>query len=207
MHSAKGLTGPLILLAAAAALAQDRPLASLPEKEARRTLTSTRVQGQVGGSLDLRVRGTDRSYNYKLRATWITPEVAEAAGRLLMTDRGLAEAQAREVIRAVAAAGWLILVEIDPREGSGVIPNDWLSRFGQAGSDRKVVGRVLAPEGAWKSLLSAFPRDYAWDLFLVEFPRQLEDGAPVFAQPGPDAELIVRIRDKQGRVRWKSATP
>ena len=38
-----------------------------------------RVNGKVGSSWGLRVTHTDHAVNYKLRATWLTPEVIRAA--------------------------------------------------------------------------------------------------------------------------------
>ena len=42
------------------------------ERESRRIIDSMRKNGQIGGSWDLQIKSTDRSYNYKLRATWLT---------------------------------------------------------------------------------------------------------------------------------------
>ena len=36
----------------------------------------------MGGWLDTRILSTEHSYNYKLRATWLTPEVIRATARL-----------------------------------------------------------------------------------------------------------------------------
>ncbi|HWQ92852.1 MAG TPA: hypothetical protein VN673_14340, partial [Clostridia bacterium] len=114
------------------------------------------------------------------------------------------ESDAQGVFHAVAdREAWLVLVELDPREGSGVIPSDWLARFGAGGKQGlAVVGRQIGAEGVWKPLLSAFPRDYSYDAFLLEFSRTFE-GAPVLRPADAEAELLVRIHNKQGHVRWK----
>ena len=39
-------------------------------------------KGRVGGAFDMRVLKTDRAYNYKLAATWLTPDVIRATARL-----------------------------------------------------------------------------------------------------------------------------
>jgi hypothetical protein len=195
----------VLLFAAALAFGQDaHSLASITERQARTTVSSMRVQGQVGGSLDFRVTSTDRSYNYKLRATWITPAVATAAARLLMLTKGYTETQAEEVIKAVASAeSWMVLVELDPREGSGVIPNDWLARFGAKGrNELQAVGHQVPVEGIWRSLAAGFPRDYSYDVFLLKFPRDVES-VPVLRPSDTEAELVVRIFNKQGHVRWR----
>jgi len=158
----------------------------LTEKQARQKIASSRKNGQVGGSFDLRVTSTDRSYNYKLRATWITSEVAGAAARILMLARGLSAEQALAAIPPLDSNKTYVLVEIDPREGSGVIPRNWTAQFKQA------PGTVLA-DTEWRDFLSAFPRDYAYDIFLLAFP----------ASSTGEAELTVRIYDKVGRVQWQ----
>jgi hypothetical protein len=193
------------LLAVTVAFGQNAPsLAPVTEKQAHQAIGSMRVQGRVGGGLDLRVTATDRSYNYKLRATWITSKAAVAAARILELSKGLTQAEAKEVVRQTAEPdSWLILVELDPREGSGVIPKDWSARFGPAGRETaQVTGRRIGREGAWGTLVSAFPRDYSYDVFLLAFPRTAE-GAPVLRPSDAEAELAVRIYNKQGSVRWK----
>ena len=52
------------------------------EKQAVVTGKMMRSGGRVGGWLDTRILSTERSYNYKLRATWLTPEVIRATARL-----------------------------------------------------------------------------------------------------------------------------
>ena len=54
-----------------------------------------RVNGQVGGSFDFRIRNTERSYNYKLRATWFTPEMVRASARYWQLRERLSEEQTR----------------------------------------------------------------------------------------------------------------
>lgn len=65
-----------ILAAVSAALirlASAQDCLSCDAKRAATVGRSMRVNGQVGGA-DWRVVSTDRSYNYKLRATWLTPD-------------------------------------------------------------------------------------------------------------------------------------
>ena len=40
-------------------------------------------KGRVGGVFDTRILKTERAYNYKLAATWLTPDVIRATARLL----------------------------------------------------------------------------------------------------------------------------
>jgi hypothetical protein len=84
----------------------------------------------------------ERSCNYKLRATWLTPEVIRATAQLAGIRRGLSDAQAEAMLaEAEAAGGTVVLVEIDPREGSGVIPNDWTATL--TGAARNAPARGL----------------------------------------------------------------
>jgi len=50
--------------------------------EAQRIGRSFREDGRVGGALDFRIVNTDRAYNYKLRATWLTDQVIRASAHL-----------------------------------------------------------------------------------------------------------------------------
>ena len=45
------------------------------------------AKGRVGGLFDTRILKTERSDNYKLAATWITPDVVRAVARLLQLQR------------------------------------------------------------------------------------------------------------------------
>lgn len=166
-----------------------------------------RVTGQVGKSLDLRVIRTDRSYNYKLRATWLTPEVIRASARLAQLAEGLtAEETRRLVAEAEEVPGTVILVEVDPREGSGVIPSNWTARLQPAGQDapspRGVTGRNMPALREVRALAGTERRDYAYDIFWIVFPLRTAEGEPLFSPNDQEAELVVRIYDKVGRVRW-----
>lgn len=178
------------------------------EKEARQIIKSMRVNGQVGGSWDLRVTSTDRSYNYKLRATWLTPQVLQAAGRLLEITKDMPRAEVQRILQEVDLAGaYYVLVELDPREGSGVIPKDWLARFGPKGmEERQVAGQVTPYQGSWKTLLSVFPRDYSYDTFVVKFPTTVREDVKVLDTSDAEAELLVRIYNKTGRVKWRTTS-
>jgi hypothetical protein len=89
-----------------------------------------RKDGRVGGYFDLRVKSTNKSYNFKLRATWLTPEVIRAGARLIQLKESPSDEEARRLVGAVEAdADTIVLVELDPREGSGVIPLDWSAQL------------------------------------------------------------------------------
>lgn len=55
-----------------------------------------------------------------------TPDMIRATARLMQLQNRLPEDDTRALVAEGEAAGQTVgLVEIDPREGSGVIPNDW----------------------------------------------------------------------------------
>jgi hypothetical protein len=165
-----------------------------------------RVNGEVGRSLDLRVISTDRSINYKLRATWMTPDAIRACARLEQLNKRLSDDEAlRFVGEAERAGDTVILVELDPREGSGVIPRDWtatLSARPQPGAAPRVSRGTSIPALREMPALRGFGRrDYAYELFWVVFSLQADDGKLLFGNDR-EAELLVRIYDKVGRVHW-----
>ena len=195
-----------LLLAATLTGAEDDFL-GWDARQAKAIALATRVNGQAGKSLDFRVTGTDRSYNYKLRATWMTPQVIRAVARLQQFAKALTGEETRKLVTEAEAAGEIvILVEIDPRVGSGVIPNDWVAllgtRTGQAAASRAVRGVSNPKLRGLPALAGGAPRDYSYEMFWVVFPAKGEDGQPLFSAADKEAELSVRIHGKEGKVRW-----
>ena len=163
-----------------------------------------RVNGQVGGSFDFRIRNTERSYNYKLRATWFTPEMVRASARYWQLRERLSEEQTRALVAEAEAAGdTVIMVELDPREGSGIIPSDWLAIFRGKGSSIEAKGTVVPTLRSVKALAGTVQRDYAYDVFWVTFPLVDEKRQAILPDSASEAELIVTIYDKQGKVTWQ----
>jgi hypothetical protein len=193
----------LVLVLPALAEFNDALYKSVSEKQARNLINSARVNGRVGGAFDLRVTSTDRSFNYKLRATWITQDVASALARVLVAAKGVPEEKALSVLRALDDDDWYyFFVELDPREGSGVIPKDWVARFGSpAEPGRAVVGEILPETEIWNLIASAFPRDYAYDVFLVRVAKKTGDRRTL-ENTDSKAELTVGIYNKVGHVHW-----
>lgn len=172
-------------------------------EEAESVGKSMRVNGRVGGRFDTRILKTDRAYNYKLRATWLTPDVIRASARIEQLRSRLSDEQTRALVAEAEAVGHtVILVEIDPREGSGVIPLDWRAALQakdwKPGMPESVVG-VSAPQlKLVKALAGVVRRDYSYDVFWVVFPLLDDKGVPVFSNAIRDVELVVGILDKQG---------
>lgn len=177
-------------------------------KQATTIANAERVSGQVGGSLDLRVIATDRSYNYKLRATWMTPDVIRAVARIQQITRGLSEEETRRLVADAEIPGnTIVMIELHGREGSGVIPSNWVATLGAqtAASEPSpnVVGRNTPGLRDRPALCGAERRDYAYDVFWMVFPLQSDNGVPIFRPEDQNAELTVRIYEKVGHVHWK----
>jgi len=198
----------MVIACVAPARAQDtaaRPAyLSWSAAEAERIGKSTRVDGRVGGAFDLRVVHTERSYNYKLRATWLTKDVIQATARLQQLSERLTDSQTEELVQEATAAGEVVfMVEVDPREGSGVIPNDWSAFLGPFGTDMSVARGANTPAlEKVKALRGVYRRDYDYDQFWVVFPLKTTEGAPLFPGGVAQATLTVRISGKEGRVSF-----
>lgn len=166
-----------------------------------------RATGRVGGFFDFRVKSTNKSYNYKLRATWLTPDVIRATARLEQLRNRLSDEETRRLVVGAEGAGdTVVLVEIDPREGSGVIPRDWsalLQPKGLAAEGSRVVHGVDSPRlRDLPALRGVERRDYSYDQFWMVFPLRLNSGEPVFTESDHEAEIVVRIHEKEGRASW-----
>jgi hypothetical protein len=165
------------------------------------------VRGRVGGLFDTRLLKTERSTNYKLAATWMTPDVVRATARMLQLSQRLTDDEARALVAEADAAGdTVVMVEIDPREGSGVIPNDWNAFMQPVLADGKA-GRAVRGQNTptlrdVKALAGTLRRNYDYDRFWVVFPLTHQDGTPVFPTDSTAGELVVRIHDREGRVKW-----
>jgi hypothetical protein len=196
-----------LALAGCLAAADDAYL-TLTARQAAAVANAQRLSGQVGSGLDLRVIATDRSINYKLRATWMTPEAIRAVARLQQIARGLSDEETRKLVAAAESRGdTVFMIELHGREGSGVIPSDWRAVLGPAGAGvdlkRSVWGKNSPSLRDLPALSGAARRDYAYDVFWMAFPMQTESGAALFGAADGDAELTVRIYEKVGRLHWK----
>lgn len=208
------MTRPVIALLASLCLAGvvvARQPASAPASEAYLSWSAKEAQaigdrayarGRVGGLFDGRILKTERAYNYKLAATVLSSSVIRATARLLQLRSRLTPEQTRELVaEADGAGGVVVMVEIDPREGSGVIPLDWEAFLQPEGQSADVVKGVNTPElRNVKALAGVLRRNYDYDRFWVVFPDHAE---AKYLVPGVEnIELVVRIHDKEGRVQW-----
>ncbi len=177
------------------------------------TAQSTYQDGKVGSrvllawtGIDTRVLKKERAQNYKLRATWFTPEVIRASARYAQLRSRLSDDETRKlVVDAENAGDTVIMVEIDPNQGSGVIPPDWeafLQPSGATSQDATVRGTENQHLRNTRALQGVRQRNYDYDRFWVVFPLQTANGEPLIAPGTAEVELIVRIYNREGTVRW-----
>jgi hypothetical protein len=176
-----------------------------PAAQAQSIGESAYKRGRVGGLFDGRLLKTERAYNYKLAATLFSRSVIRASARVLQLRSRLTPEQTRNLVtEAETTGGTVVMIEIDPREGSGVIPSEWQAFLQPKGQAAAAVAGVNTPAlRTVKALAGVQRRNYDYDRFWMVFPG----GADVaYAKPTvPDIELVVRIHDQEGRVEWPAA--
>jgi len=176
-------------------------------RDATDIVANMRRTDSVGNRMSFRGLKTDRAINYKLRATWLTPDVIRATARAIQLDERLSPADTRRLIEeAETAADAVFLVEIDPNEGSGIIPLDWTAILQPRGLPRGEAGAargVLTPKlREVRALGGLFKRDYAYDAFWVAFRLTPEERTALFGPAVTEVELIVSIQGREGIVSW-----
>ena len=163
-----------------------------------------RVTGRVGGFWGIRGLHTERAMNYELRVTWLTPDVIRASARLRqLRDRATRDDAMAWVRDAEGLADTIVMIELDPREGSGVIPLDWAAYLQPVGADpdagHATKGVVLERGRQHPALAGVEKRDYDFDVFWVGFP--LRGSAATFMKDAQMAEIVVRVQSSEGRVK------
>jgi hypothetical protein len=151
--------------------------------------------------------GQDKAFTYQVRATVFTPEVIRASARFEQITNRLSAADARKLVADAEAAGDLVMmIEIDPAEGSGVIPLDWrvfLQPGGfRPGSDGAVAGIKSPQLRNMKVFRGVTKRDYEYDVFWVVFPLVDENKKSLFDDSVTSFELLVGIYKKEGKITW-----
>lgn len=169
---------------------------------------SMRMSDRAGKSFDLRVLNTDHAINYKLRATLLSAEVIRAAARLEQIRNRLTNEQTRKLVLDAEKAGDIIvMIEIDPNEGSGVIPLNWRVFLQPKEAKSASMGAVPGIKSPAlinnKALSGVTRRDYNYDVFWVVFPITGEDNAVLFDDNLSQLELVVGIYGKEGKVSWQ----
>lgn len=177
-------------------------------QQATKIRESWRIKGRVGGFFDTRVLSTDKSFNYKLRATLMSPEAIRATARIEQINNQLSDKETNDlVVAGEKIKSLIVIIEIDPREGSGVIPNGWRAFLKpkdiEQNSNSAVRGIIRNDLGKITTLKGSVSRDYDYDIFTVEFPLSDEGGNPYWKTVPNEIELTVGIYNKEGRVSWK----
>ncbi len=182
----------------------DNEFVNWPAQHAETIGRSTYKRGRVGGIWDTRLLKTERSYNYKLAGTWLTPETIRATARLIQLRSRLSADETLKLVQEAEAVGdTVVMIEIDPREGSGVLPNDWEAFLQPKGRDAQAAsGRIESKLRDVRALSGVIQRNYDYDRFWAVFPLTQPDGSPLFAATDAAAELVVRIYNKEGRIEW-----
>ncbi len=175
---------------------------------------STYHDGKVGSrellvwlGVDTRLLKTERSQNYKIRATWFTPEVIRASARWAQLRDRLTDKETQALVsEAEAVNGTVIMVELDPNEGSGVIPVDWsafLQPKGNTSPNDAVRGTQKPELRKARVFQGVMQRNYDYERFWVSFPLVRDDGKPLIVSGDNEVELVVRIYNREGTVTWE----
>ena len=192
------------LFAQSNSIAENSEFLSWNAKTAQSIGESWRVKGRVGGFFDTRIISTNNSFNYKLRATLMSPEAIRAAARMEQIRSRLTNDETKKLVAEAEQENLVVIVEIDPREGSGIIPNDWRAFIGSPNSSGDLIrGNSNSNLRNNKAFQSVSKRDYDYDMFWISFSLFDKNGNPLWKSVPNELELIVGIKDKEGRVTWK----
>lgn len=208
------LAAALVALAGSAALAQDEAYLQWDGARVSAIVAAAHADGKVGSRTllfwtgwDRRLLKTERAQNYKLRATWFTPDVVRASARSAQLRSRLSDGETRRLVEEASGVGdTVVVVDIDPNEGSGVIPLDWEAflrpKHASEESGQFVRGTVVEELRKVRALQPIAQRNYDYDRYWVVFPLQTESGQPLFRVQDTQAELLVRIYNREGAVTW-----
>lgn len=186
----------------------DKNYLSWSEKQTAQFGEVWREKGRIGGFFDTRILSTDKAFNYKLRATLMSPEAIRAVARREQLRNRLTDEETRKLVaEAEKLESLIVLVEIDPREGSGVIPNDLRLLLQPKGVDAESNRTIRGVKNISLCDITAFKgisaRDYDYDMLWVEFSMKDEKGNSFWNNVPTEIELVVGIYNKDGRVNWK----
>ena len=176
------------------------------QKQANDVGKSMRALGRVSGT-GRGLFNTEKSLSYKIRATWISQEVIQATARLQQLRSRLSDGETKEIVsKAKQTRGIVFMIEIDPDEGSGVVPSDWEAflqpRRLEQGRYDAIAGINNAALRNEPAFAGVFNRDYNYDVYWVVFPLCNKEGKPLFTDKDREAELIVRIERKEGKIKF-----
>lgn len=173
--------------------------------QAEAAILAMTAKGRVPGTR--KVLNTEQARGYKLRAVWVTPDVLRASARRIQLRERLNQEQTRALVAEAEAAGVLIvLVELDPDEGPGVVPPDWgaFLQPGGAALDSGAAAKGIENRRFEdvRALHHVLPRNYDYERYWMLFAPETDSGKPLFSNSDREAELIVHIRGREDKVRW-----
>lgn len=176
-------------------------------KQAQEVGRSSTKSGTAGGFFDTRIISTNRAINYRVRATLFTPEVIRASARYRQLLNRLTDDETRTLVNEAENAGHLVIVvEINPNEGSGVIPLDWRAfLLGKGSPTRQNVAVQAVKSPQLKKIVALNPvlkRDYEYDIFWLSFPVADDKGSPLIHPDSTEIQLVVGIYNKETTVTW-----
>lgn len=195
----------LPVLGALPASSQNEEYASWSAKQAKEMALAMRHKGRVKAGQ--RWIHTERAVNYEVRATWFTPDVIRASARLEQMGNRLTDELTKALVTDAEAVGdTVFMIEIDPNEGSGVIPGNWQAFLQPKGLKQESSGAATGINSPklreLKALSGVEKRDYDYDLFWMVFPLFTAKGEPLFSSSDKEAELVVRINNKEGKITF-----
>ena len=175
-------------------------------KQAEKVGISTYAKGRIKGA-GARILHKERARHYKLRATWMTPDVIRASARLIQLREALTDAETRALgEEAESIEGTVVMVELEADEGSGFIPSSWIAVIhvkGTVPGSDKSVGGVKQRLRKVRVLAGVRRRNYGYDRYWMVFPFVTGKGVPLFPATARNAEIVVRIHNQEGRARWR----
>ena len=203
------LTLILLLCLSSASFAQqsqNEDYLSWTSKQAFNIGTKWRVAGRAGWGSRLDLFSSENCF-YDVRATLMTSEAIRAAARLEQLRRHFTDAETRELVaEAEKIPGLVAIIEINPREGSGIIPLNWYAMLQPKGakedSPLAIVGINRPDLRQFRALSTVKPRNYDYDVFWVVFPLKDPQGRRIWETPPDTLEIVINIRDKHGRMSW-----
>jgi len=140
----------------------------------------------------------------------LTTDVIRATARLIQLRPRVTDADAGALVKEAEAVRYTVaIVEIDPREESGVIPNDSEAFMQPLGKPNTAVHGPLTPQlRDVRALAGILQRNYDYDRFWITFPLKRADGTPLFSTNDPMRSLsCCGFTTKRGRARVVVAMP
>ena len=99
------------------------------------------------------------------------------------------------------------MIEIDPDEGSGVVPSDWQAflqpKRDNARQSTALVGQNSPGLREVKALGGVTPRNYDYDVYWIIISLCNNEVKQVIESSDGEVELVVRIENKEGKTRFR----